>query len=96
MDKMPNEIAEKVAHVLKAVGHPARLQMIELLSHGEMCVGEIVEALGVKQAITSQHLNMMRDREVLFCRRDGSKVYYGIKNRNVIKLLDCIYNSCDT
>lgn len=88
-------MAERVAHVLKAVAHPVRLQIIELLEHKEMCVGDIVEALGIKQAITSQHLNMMRDKEVLCSRREGSKVYYAIKNKNVIKLLYCIYNSCD-
>lgn len=89
------EMAERVGHVLKAIGHPVRLQIVDLLERGEMCVGDIVEALGVKQAITSQHLNMMRDKEVLGCRREGSKVYYHIKNLNVIKLLNCIYNSCD-
>ncbi len=93
--KLENMIAERVALVLKAVAHPVRLQIIELLEHKEMCVGDIVDALGVKQAITSQHLNMMRDKDVLSCRREGSKVYYAIKNKNVIKLLYCIYNSCD-
>lgn len=94
--KLDDVMAGRVAHVLKAVGHPVRLQIIELLENREMCVGDIVDALGVKQAIMSQHLNMMRDRDILSCRRDGAKVYYGIKNKNVIKLLYCIYNSCDT
>ncbi|MHC4477290.1 MAG: ArsR/SmtB family transcription factor, partial [Planctomycetota bacterium] len=52
---MDNESARNVAEVLKAVAHPARLRVIELLEGGEKCVGEIVEALGEKQAITSQH-----------------------------------------
>ncbi|HPD48593.1 MAG TPA: metalloregulator ArsR/SmtB family transcription factor [Anaerohalosphaeraceae bacterium] len=94
--RITDDIAEKVAHVLKAVGHPARLRIVELLEEGEMCVGDICEALGEKQAITSQHLNMMRDRDVLSSRRDGAKVYYAIKNKNVIKLLYCIYDHCDT
>ena len=94
--RISDDVAEKVAHVLKAVGHPARLKIIELLEQGEMCVGDICEALSEKQAMTSQHLNMMRDRDVLSCRRDGAKVYYAIKNKNVIKLLYCIYDHCDT
>ncbi len=93
--KLDDITAQRVAHVLKAVGHPVRLQIIELLEKREMCVGDIMDAIGAKQAITSQHLNMMRDKEVLSCRRDGAKVYYAIKNKNVIKLLYCIYNSCD-
>jgi len=94
--EITTEIAEKVAHVLKAVGHPVRLKVIELLEGGEMCVGDLCAALGEKQAMMSQHLNMMRDRDVLGCRREGAKVYYFIKNKNVIKLLYCIYNHCDS
>jgi len=92
---MNKDVAEQVTEVLKALAHPVRLQIVELLDAGEMCVGDIVKALGVKQAITSQQLNMMRDKGVLNCRRDGAKVYYRIENKNVIKLLSCIYDHCD-
>ena len=92
---MNEQTAEHVAEVLKAVAHPVRLQIVELLEAGEMCVGDIAEALGGKQAITSQQLNMMKDKGVLSCRRDGARVYYRIENKNVIKLLHCIYNHCD-
>jgi ArsR family transcriptional regulator len=87
--------AEHVAEVLKAVAHPVRLQIVELLEAGEMCVGDIVEALGGKQAITSQQLNMMKDKGVLGCRRDGARVYYHIENKNVIRLLHCVYDHCE-
>ncbi len=92
---MNEKTAEHVAEVLKAVAHPVRLQIVAQLEAGEMCVGDIVEALGGKQAITSQQLNMMKDKGVLNCRRDGAKVYYRIENKNVIRLLNCIYNHCD-
>lgn len=83
------------ARLLKAVGHPERLAIVELLEHGEMSVGDIAEALGTKQAVTSGHLVRMRDRGVLYARREGTKVYYGIANKNVIRLLHCVYQSCD-
>lgn len=89
-------MAEQVAEVLKAVAHPVRLQIIELLETKEMCVGDIVEALSGKQAVTSQQLNMMKDKGVLECRRDGTKVFYRIENKNVIKLLHCMYDHCKT
>lgn len=91
---MDKKVAEHVAEVMKAVGHPVRLQIIEMLEKREMCVGDIVQALGGKQAVTSQQLNMMRDKGVLSCRRDGTKVYYRIENKSVIKLLHCIYDHC--
>lgn len=89
---MNEKMVEHAAEVLKALAHPVRLQIVELLQAGEMCVGDIVEALGGKQAITSQQLNMMKAKGVLSCRRDGAKVYYRIENRNVINLLRCIYD----
>ena len=93
---MDQNVAEHVAEVLKAVAHPVRLQIIELLEKKEMCVGSIAQALGGKQAITSQQLNMMRDKGVLECRRDGVKVYYRIGNKNVIRLLHCVYDHCNS
>jgi len=91
---MNEKIAEHAAEVLKAIAHPVRLQIVELLQAGEMRVGDIAENLGGKQVITSQQLNMMKAKSVLSCRRDGARVYYRIENRNVIKLLDCIYDHC--
>jgi DNA-binding transcriptional ArsR family regulator len=91
---MNEKMVEHAAEVLKAIAHPIRLQIVELLQAKEMCVGDIAEALGGKQAITSQQLNMMKAKGVLSCRRNGAKVYYRIENRNVIKLLDCIYEHC--
>ena len=92
---MDKKVAEHVAEVMKAVAHPVRLQIIELLETKEMCVGDIVKAVGGKQAITSQQLNMMRDKGVLSSRRDGAKVYYRIENKNIIRLLRCINDHCE-
>ena len=92
--KIKDETAEHVADVLKAVAHPVRLKIVELLQHGEMSVNDITDAIGTKQSITSQQLNMMKSRGVLACRREGMKVYYRIENPNVIKLLHCVYDNC--
>ena len=91
---MDTQVAENVAEVLKAVAHPVRLQIVELLEHREMCVGDIVDALGGKQAVTSQQLNLMKDKGILGCRRDGTKVFYRVENKNVIKLLHCMSDHC--
>jgi len=93
---MNERTAEHVAELLKAIAHPIRVQIVELLQANEMCVGDIAEDLGAKQSVTSQQLNMMKDKGVLSCRRDGARVYYRIENRNVIKMLDCIYDHCES
>lgn len=92
---MDSTSANRITEVLKAVAHPVRLQIIAALEKKELCVGDIMAAVGGKQAITSQQLNMMRTRGVLASRRDGNKVYYSIADRNIIKLLECMYAHCD-
>jgi len=69
---MDKDLAQHVAEVLKALAHPVRLRIVELLVAGPMCVGDIARKLGEKQAITSQQLNMMKDKGVLGCRRNGA------------------------
>jgi len=91
---MDKELANHAAEVLKAVAHPLRLQIVELLAKNELCVGEIVEALGEKQAITSQQLTLMKDRGILASRRDGARVFYRLQNQNVTQVLNCVYNHC--
>ena len=91
---MDKELASHAADVLKAVAHPIRLQVVELLEKGEMCVGAISDALGEKQAITSQQLNIMKDKGILTSRREGTKVFYRLQNRDVTQVLHCVYNHC--
>lgn len=92
---MDKELASHAADVLKAIAHPLRLQIVETLQGREMCVGEIVEALGEKQAITSQQLNIMKDKGILSSRREGAKMFYHIENENVVRVLRCVYNHCE-
>lgn len=92
---MDQNTAQYVAEVLKAVAHPVRLQIIEALEHGEKCVGDLVERLDIPQAAVSQQLGLMKDKDVLQCRRDGTKAFYSIKNPNAINLLHCVYHHCE-
>lgn len=93
----PTASWERVARMLKAVAHPVRLRIIDLLERaegGEMAVGDIVEALGAKPAITSQQLGLMRDRGVLAARREGTHAYYRLANPNIVQVIHCIRRSC--
>jgi len=93
---IPYETWTRVARTLKAVAHPERLRIIDLLEGGERSVGVIVRALGAKPAVTSQQLGLMRDRGVLAARRDGNHVYYRIANPHVVQVIHCIRRSCRT
>tara|TARA_B100000780_G_scaffold240071_1_gene182012 strand:- start:878 stop:1183 length:306 start_codon:yes stop_codon:yes gene_type:complete len=79
---------------LKAIAHPIRLAIIDLLDHtGEnMCVTQIHEQLEIEQAVVSQHLKILKDRGVLDYQKEGKHCFYFLKNRELTKMLECIRN----
>ena len=69
---LTQEAVEGTAHVLRCLGHPLRLRVLDVLEReGESTVTEIYEALGVEQAVASQHLTTMWDKGILRRRKDG-------------------------
>jgi ArsR family transcriptional regulator len=88
------EILVRVADTIRLLGHPERLKIVEVLETGEATVSEIQEALGVPQAIVSQHLAKLKGQGVVASERDGVHVYYRIVEPKVRHILDCI-RKCD-
>jgi DNA-binding transcriptional ArsR family regulator len=94
-DSLSVEAVQQAATMLKCIGHPVRLQIIELLDReGEQNVTAIYEALGIEQAVASQHLNLMRDKGILISRREGVNVFYRIEDPRVTRVIDCIHDHC--
>jgi ArsR family transcriptional regulator len=87
-------ILERAARVIRVVGHPLRLRLLELLEEGERNVTDLVEESGAGQAIVSQHLAILRAEGVVGSRRDGPRVFYRITEPKVSKILACI-RECD-
>lgn len=84
--------------LLKGVAHPVRLAIMEVLKPvDEMCVSDIHEKLGIEQAVVSQHLKILRDRNILISQKQGKHCFYSIKNDSFKKLLELIdqCNECD-
>jgi len=84
------DLVEYRAEILKALGQPTRLKIIDFLRDGERCVCEIFPAISEEQSNTSRHLNMMLSAGVLSRRKDGLKIYYAIKNPKIIEVIDII------
>lgn len=91
--KSNKEKYEKAAYILKAVAHPTRLAIIQLLDIEEnLTVNEICETLNCEQSLISHHLINMKLRGILKSHKDGLNVYYSLKQREITKLLSCIEN----
>ncbi|HEY0276706.1 MAG TPA: metalloregulator ArsR/SmtB family transcription factor [Solirubrobacterales bacterium] len=85
----PKRSLRKVeADFFRTLGHPARVRVVELLREGEMTVGEIQVELGIDSSGTSQHLGAMRRQGILESRREGTSVYYGVRDPRVFQLLE--------
>lgn len=87
-------VIERAARVIRVVGHPLRLRLLEALEAGERNVTELVRAVGVSQAMVSQQLGILRAEGVVDTRRDGARVYYRITEPKVSRILACI-RECD-
>lgn len=82
---------EVLTRTLKAIAHPTRLAIIDMLEAGrKMTVTEIYTALDADQSSVSHHLSIMRDRRVLHSERRGKHIYYSLRNQAYLRLIDCL------
>lgn len=81
-------IIQKQTEILKTLGQPTRLRILELLRQGERCVCNIYPFVDQEQANVSKHLNMMKRRGILDSRQEGLRVIYWIKTPQVLSIID--------
>lgn len=80
-------VYEGQAIVLKALGQPTRLQILDLLQDGERCVCEIFPAINQEQANVSKHLSILKQAGILESRKDGLRIIYRIKTPEILNVL---------
>jgi ArsR family transcriptional regulator len=85
-------IENMMVNVFKALSHPVRLKIVNKLIDGELCVCELNEDVEFSQSNISQHLKILRDSDVLTYRKEGLKVIYSIKNREVKDMINLAYD----
>jgi ArsR family transcriptional regulator len=76
------------AKVAKALAHPTRIALLEMLRRGEICVCEMCPDLEISQANVSQHLAVLRDSNLVVARRDGTRMMYRVTDKRVFRVLD--------
>ncbi len=80
-------VAQLKAELFKALGHPLRIRVLEQLVPGDRSVGELAEVLDVEISHLSQQLAVLRRAGVVIRRREGSAVYYSLRDIELIQLL---------
>lgn len=88
---MPAARIEAAAEVLRVLGHPHRLRLVEFLDvNGTSPVHELVERTGIRQASVSDHLNKMRRAGIIKAIRKGREVWYRLEDPRAITMLNCL------
>jgi len=87
---MQDALRKFKAQVFQALAHPTRIAIIEALRDGELPAGKLLELLQVEQANLSQHLAVLRAKQVLVNRKVGNQVFYAVRDPVLIQVLDLL------
>lgn len=81
-------VYEIKAEFFRVLGHPVRVRILDLLRDGERTVGDLQNELQMDSSGTSQHLGVLRKHGILDGRREGTSVYYTVRDPRIFQLLE--------
>jgi ArsR family transcriptional regulator, zinc-responsive transcriptional repressor len=81
---------QEAGECLRALAHPMRLRMVQLMLHGKLTVGQLAEACGIPGNLASEHLRMMQHCGFLIRRPAGRRIYYQVIEPSVEQIIKCI------
>ena len=81
------EASATLAEVFRLLGQPVRIQILLTIAREEACVCHIEAALGIRQAVISQHLMVLRDAGLVIANRDGRNIFYCLARPGLYKAI---------
>ncbi|MDC0761483.1 winged helix-turn-helix transcriptional regulator [Brevibacillus sp. HB1.4B] len=81
------ELQQFKANFFKALGHPLRIRILELLAEGDKNVNELQTLIGSEGSAVSQQLAILRNNNIVYGTKDGNKVTYSLRDPMIIELL---------
>jgi DNA-binding transcriptional ArsR family regulator len=85
---MQDSLRRFKADIFQALAHPTRIAILELLSAGEMSAGALIDKLDMEQANVSQHLAVLRAKQLVANRKAGNQVFYSVRDPIIIEVLN--------
>ena len=85
---MRQKLSNFKAEFFKALAHPLRISILDELRERELTVNEISQKFEVEPANASQQLAVLRNKNIVTARKEGSNVYYSVTDKTLFKLLD--------
>ncbi|HIA27195.1 MAG TPA: ArsR family transcriptional regulator [Planctomycetes bacterium] len=87
---LSKEDLRQASECLKALAHPVRLRMLQLLLSGRYTVGELAEECEIRSHMASEHLRLLQRCQILISEREGRKTYYAVAEPHIEQMLACI------
>jgi DNA-binding transcriptional ArsR family regulator len=78
------------AGIFKALAHPTRIAIVEILQQGEMTVSGLCEKIGIEQANASQHLAVLRNKNIVRTRKNSNQIFYSLSAPYLSKVLEAM------
>lgn len=93
---MQDSLRQFKANIFQALSNPTRIAIVELLRDGERSAGFLIECLGVEQTNASQHLAVLRAKQIVISRKEGNQAYYSIRDPMLVEVLDILRRYFET
>jgi DNA-binding transcriptional ArsR family regulator len=77
---------QSIADVFRLLGDPTRVRLVDALTHGERCVGDLAALVGISESAVSHQLRLLRGRRLVRPRRAGRMVFYAIDDQHIMDL----------
>ena len=90
---MTGKMTDLIAGRFRVLGEPYRLRIIQVLRHGEMTVGEVVQSLDGNQPNVSRHLQILYRAGIVNRRRDGICILYSLHDPSVFRLCELVHQN---
>lgn len=87
---MSDALRQFKSEIFQGLANPTRIAIVEFLREGELSAGRLIEKLGIEQANASQHLSVLRAKQIVVSRKVGNQVYYSIRDHALIEVLDIL------
>ena len=85
---MSEALRQFKSEIFQGLAHPTRIAIVELLREGELSAGSLIEKLRIEQANASQHLAVLRAKQIVVNRKAGNQVFYTVRDPLIIQVLD--------
>ena len=84
---LESRTVEALADTFRILGDPTRVRILDALSHGELCVCDIAEIVGISESAASHQLRLLRSMRLVRVRRAGRLAYYAVDDGHILELL---------